>query len=557
MPVPDAVLPDAAAAESARPLTLAVSSSRRDWLILLAASILATIPVWIPTFPPMTDLPQHGAQIALLREMLHPQQFAFAGDFDINWFTPYLFGYMLAYVMVPLIGIVAAIKTVVSLALVALPMSTALIMRETGTDRRWALLAIPAMYGFSYHWGFLNFLVAAPIGLVFVWLTLRQARQATTGGAITLAITVVVLFFCHALICLFFGFIAGCILLASGTSIRNAIARVLPLTAVIPVVIFWMLRTKAKQKIVIWPDEWDLNWVTTTSTYYTEIAQWTTPDGWGWGRTAGIFPRLLGAMPGTLSTLVGLALVSLPFAAGQRVSRRLTRWIPFIVCLLVILFAPGFFFGTDFIYQRFTVFALPLFLILLESRTPRETPRWAWLAAGALVASWIGIVSMNAVNYEAEAAGFDQILARMEPGQRALGFAFERDSAGTISPPFLHFGAWYSAVKRGVVDPSGAATMAIPVFYRPEKRPVARPFSFEWIPGLFDWPLFHGERYRYFIAKAPIDYGPWMFRNATCNTRLLLHVNHWWLYEKEPLCTATTPPGPAPAPAPVSAPPRS
>ena len=83
----------------------------------------------------------------------------------------------------------------------------------------------------------------------------------------------------------------------------------------------------------------------------------------------------------------------------------------------------------------------------------------------------------------------------MEPGQRALGFAFERDSAGTIAPPFLHFGGWYSAVKRGVTDPNGAATMAAPVFYRPEKRPVARPFSFEWIPGLFDWPLFHGERY--------------------------------------------------------------
>ena len=94
MPVPDAALPDAAALESVRPV--AVANARRDWLILLAASLLATIPVWIPTFPPMTDLPQHGAQIALLRQMLHPQQFAFAGDFDLNWFTPYLFGYMLA-----------------------------------------------------------------------------------------------------------------------------------------------------------------------------------------------------------------------------------------------------------------------------------------------------------------------------------------------------------------------------------------------------------------------------------------------------------------------------
>jgi len=516
---------------------------RRDLVLLLAASVLATIPVWIPTFPPMTDLPQHGAQITLLREVLHPG-FPFASLFGINWFTPYLFGYMLVYVLVPVIGIIAAIKTVISLALIALPLSTALVMSETGTDRRWALLAIPAMYGFSYHWGFLNFLVAAPLGLVFIWLTLRQARRPTITGAITLAAMIVLLFFCHALICVFFGFIAGCMLLASGTSIPNAIVRPLPLAAVIPVALLWTLRTQSQQRFTVWPDDWDLHWITSTSTYYTEIAQWATRDGWGWGRTAGIFPRLLGVLPGTVSTLFGLAIFALPFTAGQRLTSRPVRWIPFLVCLLMVLVGPPFLFGTDFIFQRFTVFLLPLFLILLESRPTRPTPRWAWPVCGALVAGWIGVVSMNAVHYEAEAAGLDQLIQRMEPGQRALGFAFERDSAGTIAPPFLHFGAWYSAVKGGVVDPNGAATMAAPVFYLPDKRPVARPFSFEWVPGLFDWPLFHGEQYRYFIAKAPEDMGPWMFRHASCNTRLLYHVNHWWLYEKEPLCTAVsaTPP---------------
>jgi hypothetical protein len=213
-----------------------------------------------------------------------------------------------------------------------------------------------------------------------------------------------------------------------------------------------------------------------------------------------------------------------------------------------LLFAPGFFYGTDFIFQRFTVFALPLFLILLERRPDGATPRWSWPACVALVAGWIAVASLNAVAYEAEAAGFDEILAHMEPGQRALSLAFERDRDGTIAPPFLHFPAWYSAVKRGVVDPSGAASMAAPVVYRPDRRPVARPLGFEWMPAMFDWPLFHGEQYRYFVARAPSDFGPWIFRRASCNTRLVYHVNHWWLYEKDPACFATVAPVVAPPP---------
>jgi hypothetical protein len=521
----------------------AAAGGRQALLLVLATSLLGTIPVWIPTFPPMTDLPQHAVQITLLRAMLHPG-FAYADLFDLNWFTPYLFGYGLVYGLVPFVGIVAACKIVIACSLVALPLSTALVMTETGTDRRWAMLAVPAMYGFSYHWGFLNFLVAAPVGLVFLWLTLRQARQPSLGKAIALAAGIILLFFCHALMCVFFGFIAGCILLWSGKSMLNAIARVLPLTAVLPVAMLWGLRRKGPL-VQILPPNWDLNWLTTQDVYYSLIAQWTTPDGWGWGRTAGLFPRLLGGLPGPLTTLVGLAIVLLPFAAGARTTRRPMIWVPFLVCMAVLLFVPGFFYGTDFIYQRFTVFALPLFLILLQPRPGRALPRWTWPACAALVAGWIAVVSMNAVRYEREAAGFDEILAHMEPGQRAMSFAFERDSDGTIAPPFLHFPAWYSAIKGGVVDPNAASEFAAPVFYRPGKRPVARPLGFEWDPGLFDWPLFHAEQYRYFVAKAPKDFGPWMFRNASCNTRLVYHVNHWWLYEKEPSCFAVAPPHPA------------
>jgi hypothetical protein len=186
--------------------------------------------------------------------------------------------------------------------------------------------------------------------------------------------------------------------------------------------------------------------------------------------------------------------------------------------------------GVSFTFQRFTAFAMPLWLMTLEQpRHPHHLwPTWTWPACALLAASWIGVVSMNAIRYEADAAGFTEILARMQPGQRALSLVFERDSAGTIAPPFLHYPVWYAALRGGIVDPSAVGTFAVPVSYRPEREPVARPSrAFEWTPELFDWPVFDGSRYRYFIVRASNDVGPALLRDS----RLVHHTHHWWLYE--------------------------
>jgi hypothetical protein len=509
---------------------------RAEMWLLLAASLAATIPVWIPTFPPMTDLPQHASQVALLRGMLTPD-FPYESVFQVNWFTPYLLGYLLTFALMPLVGIVVACKVVVSLALASTPLATALVMTETGTDRRFALLAIPAMYGFSFQWGFLNFLVAGPLGLAFVWLALRQAKRPTRVGGVALGVAILLLFFCHALICLFFGSIAGGILLAGGDTLRTRIARLLPLAAVVPVMVVWgfgAMTSPVAQR----PIDWDLNWLTTHDAYYTRLADWATTDGWGWGRLAGILPRLLGVRPGLLSTLVGLSLFLLPLAAGARFSRRPVVWVPFALCMVTLLVLPATLFGINLTFQRFTGFLLPLYLITLRQAPDRQRPRWTWPACALLSAGWIAVVAFHTVQYERDAAGFDEVLARMEPGERALTFAFERDSDGAIAPPFLHYPAWYSALKQGVVDPSVAGSHVQLVLYRPERQPLARLEGFEWEPGMFDWQLFGGAEYRYFVVKARGDLSGWMFRDATCTTRLLHHVNQWWVYESGPECAS-------------------
>jgi hypothetical protein len=118
-------------------------------LLLTIGSVLATLPVWLPSYPQMADLPQHAAQVALLRSLRLPQ-FPYASLFQVNWFTPYLSAYIPIDLLARFLGVVLACKLVVACAVAALPVSTAVLMRESGADPYWAWLALPAMYGYSY-----------------------------------------------------------------------------------------------------------------------------------------------------------------------------------------------------------------------------------------------------------------------------------------------------------------------------------------------------------------------------------------------------------------------
>jgi hypothetical protein len=57
-----------------------------------------------------------------------------------------------------------AAQVVVSLAVLALPCSLPYWLRCVGlTERWWALLGSPLAYGFSFNWGFLNFVLAGTL----------------------------------------------------------------------------------------------------------------------------------------------------------------------------------------------------------------------------------------------------------------------------------------------------------------------------------------------------------------------------------------------------------
>jgi hypothetical protein len=481
--------------------------------LVLIASLLATIPVWIPAFPPMTDLPQHAAQVALLRAIQSPD-FPFASLFQINWFTPYWFGHLLIYALVPLAGMVGALKLVIAGSLVGLSWAATVLMKETGTDRRWALLTIPGMYGFSYQWGFLSFIVAAPLGVYVVALAFRQARDPRPRRAAALALLSLVLFFSHALAWAFFGAIAGLILLSSATTLAMAVRLVAPLMVVFPLVLLWVPRMLA-HPVGAKPMDWMF----------------------GWYRLPGTITWMFGYPSSAFAVLAALVIAALPLAAGGTF-RRSRAWIPLVVCVAALAFAPYEVLGTSFVFPRFAWFLLPFYFIAFDAPRRRDWPRWTWPACLIVAVSWIGVVTMQVRHYQKESATFGSVLAAMAPGQRAVWFAFEPYSSFADAPPYLHFGSWYTALKGGLTEPSMAAVQTTAVWYKPEHLPAIRPIDFEWHPSSFDWKTMGGAQYRYFVARSSTDPGPLISRGATCEVRLTYHVDDWWLYERDPACRA-------------------
>ena len=503
--------------------------------LFLLACLLCGMPIWLPQFPAMVDLPQHAAQVALLLNLGKPG-FPFSELFQLNLFTPYLLGYGLIAACTPVLGIVAACKLIIWLALAGFAISTRWLLREVGADPYWAWLTFPVLYGFTYQWGLLIFLIAAPIGLMFLAMVWRMKAQPDLRSSLAITLMLFALFFCHALILGFFSLIALAYWMFSVQRLRDFIKCAWPMAAIAPLIVIWFVQA-SEHPLSNFPIGWDLSWFTTGDYYYSNFATWANPDNPGWGRINGFIPRLLGARPQFFITLLGIFMFALPFLSGGRISKSRVRLIPVLAITLVLLLVPTLLFGNMYTFQRFTWLAMPLFLVMIDSplKAGRVTDYLRMLAP-VIAFGWIIFMAMHAIQFNKDMQGFDTILAKTEPGKRTLSLVFKRDDSYSIAPEFLHFPAWYAALRSGITDPSFAVTFVQPVSYKPEYVPKAKFEGFEWNPQWFDWQKFDGQKYDYFIARAPMDTRDYLFRTAPCNIELAAQEGQWWLYRKGKDC---------------------
>ncbi|HTV21782.1 MAG TPA: hypothetical protein VMG12_23995 [Polyangiaceae bacterium] len=463
--------------------------------VFAALALLAILPLWVGEYMPMVDVPQHAAQLSIGQHWQDPE-FGYQRYFHTNWMTNQLFAYSVVHGFMSVLPLVPALKCTLSLALLGVPLAAWLLLSRVGGDRWWSLAVFPVAYNFCFYWGFLNFIVTIPLGLVFVALAVGYAKAPSTRRALLLAAYAHGLFFAHVLVLAYSGLIAALIILARAPSRRDKLIGCGALASILPAVAAW------------WATIQGLAPSTTGTPVY---------GYWGWHRVSEFLSNQVGIEErDPRGAVVGALLLLLPFAMGARPTRERWRWIPFGVTVFAFFVVPLSAIEVDLIYGRFAVFALPTLLFALDRGAPREGLRlatgrlatgrlvtWRRAFAGALVAAQLASLVLTFRAFDAEARSLDPILAAAEPHKRVLYLPTSPASAVSFSWPYSHFGQWYQVKRGGLVDFSFAEFFPMWYRYKPEQLP-GLPDEFDWRPQTFRWGAHHGERFDYLLVRGPV-----------------------------------------------------
>lgn len=498
---------------------------RAGQLLFLLTIALGVLVNWLAPHPPMTDLPQHAGQVALLRDILFGQS-AWSELFRINWLTPYVIGYGLALPLSLFMPVVVAFKLMLSAAYVAFVWLCILIRRHFQADARMDWLFLLPFFGFAYQWGFLTFLIAAPIGLWFILLADRFAQRQTLPSGIALTLVGLLLLASHGLVFVFAVATGGCLLLARvGLSRRLAIMLVPYVILGTFCIIYFIISRQVQAGM--------------ESSISSEFI-WSS----GIDRIPKALIFALGVNAKGIEPLVfvptALMLFALPWLLGLRVNvANKPSWIPFVVVATIMLLVPTFALDTQFLYQRFGLFLIPAYAWIFTrqaqpsmSSVMRMTGTWTFPMAMVLVLAALSVHGLKAWSFWQETAEIDAQIAKLEPNQRALTLMFDpllSESDG--AKIYGHYPAWYQAERHGLVDFNFAWFPPQIVRYRPDQLPVASP-GFEWHPERFDWQTYRGEEYRYFFVRHGDVLPDNLFTGAACIPHLMFEGKKWKIFER-------------------------
>jgi hypothetical protein len=476
--------------------------------------------MWLCRQLPLLDLPQHAAQARLMQDLLAGSS-PWGQLVKINLFTPYALEYLLAS-MLWFLPVNVAFTLILEAAYFGLILTFIAFRRALKGDPKLDFLFIPGFFGFTWQMGFVPFLLAAPLSILFILLARTQARAANWRTGLGLAGCGILLFFSHGLTFLFSLFV-GALLTAEVAWERRCVrwrqvAPYLPLLAL--ALVYQALarqdRPTAMDPSVIWG--------------FAPV-----------GRIVAFFVFPLGE-GGDYKLFAGLTLALLlaPWLLGCRLNKsEFGWWAPFTAVVIVFFLAPGHAFNAYYIYPRFAIYILPAYALLFRpGREPSSGGRIRTPLAMAILAVgcgfYLGVRSMRLQGFSRETAQIDSLLRSLPPGKRVLGLMVDRESPAARQPDvYQHYLAWYQAYRHGFVDVNFAAYAAQVVRFRPEGRP-AVPAGMESKPMRFQFREDQAWIYDFIIIKGRSPQAAVLAKRVTgdpdCRFDLLDTVEDWKVF---------------------------
>jgi hypothetical protein len=509
------ILGEAAMQDSHSTLTTSCDGRLRTFTAL-GLGLLALVPILATPFPPSTDLPQHIAQVQLLREALATP----GGRYIIQWAAPgnLIYGILSALLAVlPPIFVAQAVLALIVLAW------TAAIHRLAGARARpiaAAVLASALIFNQSLYWGFINFLTGFPVFVLWFWLTTKEDRKSSWQRWLALAGTAFLLYESHAL-----WFAAGCVWLVLAGFIKKTSRKefLLSLTTLMPsglAAVLWYPNLSAAR----------------AKAGFDVGAHWSPL----FDRLASFLDAAFGGMRGPVETMaflfiyfwVGVAIwQNRKHLRASSDDRLLAASVAFLTLTLA---APDKYLNTIFFSSRWLPTALIFLLLALPApRFRRPSPKVLALCitAGFFLATTVAWFRYNV----SDLRGFRSSLEQITANSRVLGLDLVRESDIIKGRPFLQLSAFAQVLKSCELNFSFAEHYSSLVAFRGRRR-IGWTQGLEWYAQnvkrsdfcFFDFVLVNGDESYHktltgFPEISPItESGPWRLYKVNTKAGALL-----------------------------------
>jgi len=401
------------------------------WLIFFFILILlAGLPIFSVNFLPMTDLPQHLAQVHLFYKNLYQP----SSEYEINLFMPNLLVYWL---MILLWKIVNPIMTGQIIAfIIATLWIMAIFLLGYNTNRSLPLVIISStlVFNTSFYWGFINFL----IGFFFfvLLLILLEKKKEVNWFLVAKIFTLgLLLFFSHVL-----WFLAGMIytILSSSfskNSFKESLAKIAGLVPISIISFSWFVyfnKALGATEFLLTP-----SWIVSPISRLS--------PGWILENTYGGIKSPITAF--LLLIIILWIVVTILFnikTSKRKINLNLFRIS--VLLFLVVLFAPQLVENTILFGSRW--FAPAILLLLFSLPKPKINESILSVIFTAIFFVFIIETKSKWKDFESiELSGLTDSINKIEKNSKIIGLAYFQSSNFIYGKPFMQIFAYAQILK--------------------------------------------------------------------------------------------------------------